>query len=220
MQTNENIDKVLESVSDQVIRKKKFKRTLISSIILSAVVVIAAIFICLSTIKIDLHPQFLRGADAYNVNISGKVSYIDEQSAKYQEFLDEYNEVFQTTILGGLFSGRSQGYSIEESNTVFYSNSTNKTGMSSSLKSELGNNYIEFIFNDEQAVTNRDGSQYYSTYYKAGTYALRFEKCYLKLDSESSDTMTFYLGTYDTARATITKVIVKADSSIIYNYFA
>ena len=219
MQTNENIENVLMQVSDQVLKKKKFKRTLISTIILSLVVVVASVFICLATINVDLHPSFLRGADAFNINVEGKVNYIDEDSAKYQEFLDEYNQTFNTTVLSAMFSGRL-GYEVQESTTSFYGNSADKTGMSSALKGELGSNYIEFIYNSEQRVTHSNGSQYYSKNYKSGQYALKFQKCYLKLDSKESDTLTFYLGTYDYATPTITKVVVKADSSIIYNYFA
>lgn len=220
-QTNENVDKVLEQVSDQVVKKRKFKRILISSILLSIVVVISAVIISLASIKFNLQPNFLKGADAYNVYIGNNhKKYIDEDSSIYDEFMDLYNGEFETTILPAMFTGKLGAYSIEESTTIFYSNSTEKTGMSSALKSELGGNYIEFVFNEEQKVTDKDGSQYYSTRYKDGEYALKFKNCYLKLDSEKSDTMTFYLGTYDSSKPTITKVIVQTSSNALYDYFA
>ena len=219
--TNENIDEVLSDVNDQVAKKRKFKKTLISSIILSVVVVICAVVISLASIKIDLRPNFLSGADAYNVYINGTHKrYLDEDSVSYQEFIDTFNASVETTILPAMFSGRLGGYTIEESKTTFYGNSASKTGMSSALKNELGNSYIEFVFNAEQKVTHKDGSQYYSTEYKDGYYALKFQHCYLKLDKEESNTMTFFLGTYDTSNATITKVVVKADSNVLYQYFA
>lgn len=216
-----SVDNVLSEVSDQVVKKRKFKRTLIFSILLSVVVVICSVIICLASIKVDLQPNFLKGADAYNVYIGGThKKYMDEDSLSTQEFLDEYNQAFYTTVLTGMFSGRLDAYVIEETGKSFYSNSTNKTGMSSALKTELGNNYIQFVFNEEQKVTYQNGAQYYSTEYKDGYYALKFQDCYLKLDSEPSNTMTFFIGTYDTSAPTLTRVVVKADSNVLYQYFA
>ena len=219
VQTNENVDDVLQSVSDKIIAKRKLKRTIISSVLLSVVVILASIVIALAGIKVDMQPNFIGKADAYSVYIGGvNKKYFDTDSKTYDAFHEELDKVFDTNYLTALFSGKLDCYTIEETKVQFYSDET-RTNLSSSLKTELGSNYVRFVYNEEQKVTNKDGSQYYSTEYKANTYALKFKDCYLKLDSTGEEQLTFYLGTYDYSKPMITKVIVKTNSASLYEYF-
>lgn len=220
----DNVNQILESVNDKLIAKKKLKRTIISSVILSIIVVLSAIVISLASIHVDLYPQFLRNADRYEINMSGYnyTRHIDEDSEIYQDYLNTINSQFSESILSAMFTGKLSGYTIEESNTSFYSDNSAKTGMTTSLSNLVGNNYIHLVFNQEQSVTDGKGNQYYSTNYKKDDFELKFKDCYLKLDSESSTT-TFYVGTYDPdwgKAATITTIIVQASSSDLYDCLA
>lgn len=220
VQTNQNVDDVLQSVSDKIIAKRKLKRTIISSVLLSIVVVLASIVLILAGIKVDMQPNFIGKADAYSVYISGvNKQYFDTDSKSYDKFHEELDKNFETNYLTALFSGKLDCYTIEETKTQFYADEA-RTSPSSALRSELGSNYVRFVYNEEQQVTNRDGSQYYSTQYKANTYALKFKDCYMKLDPSIDGQLTFYLGTYDYSKPMITKVIVKTSSAALYEYFS
>ena len=148
VEKQEKVDNILDSVSDKILAKRKLKRTIISSVILSVVVIISAVFISLASISCSLHPNFLRNADGYRVFIGGtEKTYIDEDSNGYDDFMKEYSSQFQTSILSAMFTGRLGGYEIKESDTPFYSNNTEKTGMSTTLSNDLGNNYIQLFSN-------------------------------------------------------------------------
>ncbi|MBQ8909052.1 MAG: hypothetical protein IJY90_02040 [Clostridia bacterium] len=225
-QTNNNVNEILDSVSDKIIAKRKLKRTIISSVILSAIVVLSAIIISLASISVNLQPEFLMGADAYKVyhtDISEYEYIDDEDSKKYNEFIEKYNDQFYTTILTGIFTGKLGDCKIEESKTEFYNKSG--TDLNSTLKTQLGQNYIRLMYNKEsedRVLTNGNGSTYKSTEYPKGT-VLKFKDCYLKLSDTPSNTMTFYVGTYPDGwgtPATITTITVKASSYGLYQYFA
>ena len=219
VQTNENVDNVLQSVSDKIIAKRKLKRTIISSVLLSVVVILATIVIALAGIKVDMQPNFIGKADAYSVYIGGvNKQYFDTDSKSYDKFHEELDKVFETNYLTALFSGKLDCYTIEETKIQFYSDDA-RTTPSSALRTELGTNYVRFVYNEEQNVTHPNGAQYYSTEYKANTYALKFKDCYMKLDSSLDGQLTFYLGTYDYSKPMITKVIVKTNSAALYEYF-
>lgn len=219
VQTNENVDDVLQSVSDKIIAKRKLKRTIISSVLLSVVVILASIVLALAGIKVDLQPNFIGKADAYSVYLSGvNKKYFDSDSESYDKFHQELDMAFETNVLNALFSGRLDCYTIEETRTAFYADDA-RTTLSSAMRSELGSNYVRFVYNEEQQVTNKDGSQYYSTEYKANTYALKFKDCYMQLSSDENSQLTFFLGTYDYSKPTITKVVVKTSAAGLYEYF-
>ena len=216
---NDNVKQILESVDDKIIAKKKFKRTIISSVILSAVVVLSAIIISLASINTSVYPRYLNKADSYDIHISNQQVYIDEDSNNYQEFLTEYSEIFTSSILNAMFTGKLGEALPQESKTSFYSNGTEKTGMSSQLKSSLGNEYVKIHFNEEQSLTYKNGAQYYSNRYENREFALKFKDCYVKLDKNNSSTIDFFVGTYDPAwgiNATITQVTINASSSDLY----
>ena len=219
VQTNENVDDVLQSVSDKIIAKRKLKRTIISSVLLSVVVVLASIVLAMAGIKVDMQPSFIGKADAYSVYISGaNKQYFDTDSKSYDKFHEQLDQACELSYLSALFSGKLGGYTIEETKVQFYADEA-RTTPSSALKTELGSNYVRFIYNDEQIVTNKDGSQYYSTQYKANTYALKFKDCYMQLNSDESGQLTFFLGTYDYSKPMITKVVVNTNSAALYEYF-
>ncbi|MBP3344820.1 MAG: hypothetical protein J6K97_01285 [Clostridia bacterium] len=219
VQTKESVDMVLESVSDQIVAKRKKKRRIIYSAILSIVLALSALIITFSCVNYNLKPKFLNNVQGYYVNLAGgQKTYIDEDHKDYEDFIQEYESAFKTTYMTALFSGKINSYDIEETNLKFYSNSTSKTGIHSDWSKELGSNYIELIFNGQKKLLTQSGKQYYSKTYAQGKHPLSFEHCYLKLDATETDTMTFYLGTYYNETPKLTKVVVKASSNGIYEF--
>ena len=151
VQTKESVDMVLESVSDQIVAKRKKKRRIIYSAILSIVLALSALIITFSCVNYNLKPKFLNNVQGYYVNLAGgQKTYIDEDYKDYEDFIQEYESAFKTTYMTALFSGKINSYDIEETNLKFYSNSTSKTGIHSDWSKELGSNYIELIFNGQK----------------------------------------------------------------------
>ena len=208
-------------VSDKIIAKKKQKKIIISSVILALVLIVSALVITFANINYDLKPKFLSNADAYDVYLSGNVVSYDKGDESYDEFMKEYNEIFDISCLSALFSGKIGRYSVDETNFEFYnsykSGEVVGTGISSNLKNSLGSKYIHLIFNTEQKMLTKEGKQYYTSNHSS-RHPLYFQDCYLRLDSTETDSMTFFVGTYYTSKATITKINVKASSFELYEY--
>lgn len=192
-ETNENVDNLLNSVSDEYLAKKKRTRIISYSIISTLVLALAVIVIVMSCINVDLKPQFLGRALSYRVTVSNReVLTLDENSDEYQEFNDEFAKAFQSQYLTALFTGKLGGYKIEETNNNFYSSSTS-TSPSSSLTSEIGENYVRVMFDDTKQILNSDGSVYYTQINTNKTFT--FNEMYFKLNTkDSGEETTLYLG--------------------------
>ena len=192
-ETNENVDNLLNSVSDEYLAKKKRTRIISYSIISAIVLVLAVIVIVMSCVKVDLKPQSLGRALSYRVTVSNReVLTLDENSDEYQEFNDEFARAFQSQYLTALFTGKLGGYKIEETNNNFYSSSTS-TSPSSSLTSEIGENYVRVMFDDTKQILNSDGSVYYTQINTNKTFT--FNEMYFKLNiKDSGEETTLYLG--------------------------
>ena len=130
--------------------------------------------------------------------------------------------MFKSTALSALFSGKLGGYKIIERDseqtkigTSFYPSGTT-SGMSSNLKSLVGGSYVKISFDSPQYLLENNGKIYVSKV-RAGEHQLKFKDAYLVLDEEN--TMKFYVGTFsDTTTAVITKIVVNASSSSLYQY--
>lgn len=219
---NDDIDTVLNSVSDEYISKKKRKRKITYSTLLSVLLAIATIIIVLASIRVDLKPSFLTHPSSYSIYISGSEKmYIDETSEEYEEFYKAYSNSFNVSYLSALFTGKLGEYKIEESpdkGNKFYANETNKTGISSTLSTALGSNYIKLEYFEEQQVKKANGDTYYSAY--NSVEELRFEDVYFPLNTENKDSdLTFYLGTVGAGNGyTITKITVRANTFALYEF--
>jgi len=213
----ENIDNVLSSVNDEYLSKKKRIKKITYSIILSIVFALATIIIVMSSIRVDLKPTFINNPSSYSVYIAGtEKMYIDETSKEYDEFYSLYNNSFNISYLTALFTGKLGSYKIEETLEDFYSNESTKTGMSSALKTSIGNNYIKLSYTEAQQLKYADGKDYYSAY--NSTKALIYEDVYFTLNTENKDSdLTFYFGTKGaTSKHTITKITVRANTFALY----
>lgn len=214
---DENIEKVLESVSDEILAKKKRKRIITYSIISSIVFILATLIVVLSCVKIDLRPSFMGDALSYSITIDGKnYMTLDESSEEYDEFNQTYLKSFKTQYLTALFTGRLGGFTITETPSNFYASTSSKTP-SSTLKSELGKNYVRVLFSEEKQILNSNGKVYYSEYMSNKTFT--FDEMYFNLSTEnSSQDLTLYLGgkREGTESVRIIKINVRANTYNLY----
>lgn len=216
-----SVEDVMQSVSDEYIAKKKRKRKITYSSILSVLFAIATIIIVMSTIRVDLKPSFVANPTIYEISISGKTETLDEGMAdqeRFEEFYKIYNQSFNVSYLTALFTGKLGGYEVNETLNKFYSNENTQAGMSQSLSDQLGNNYIKLSYATEHTIKNSNGSTYYSDYNTA--CELKFEDVYFPLNTEDKDSeLTFYFGTTGIGMGyTITTITVRANTFALYEF--
>ena len=192
-QANQHATNILDSVDDKLIAKRKFKRTVISSIILSVIVVLSAVIISLASININIQPSFMKNADGYAVYLNNEYSkhFGETHPERYEAFMEEYNSLFTTNVLAGMFTGKLSKYQISKPGNNFY---TSSGELVREMKDNLGSNYIQISFNGPQTLKYKNGSNYRIAAYKKAD--IKFEDCYLKLDSNDDSKLTFYVAAY------------------------
>lgn len=224
---NRSEDEILQSVSDEYIRKRKRKRIISLSIISAIVFALSVIIITLACVKVDLKPFFIEEASSYQVVIKGNTTktYVSGDE-NYDEFYDLYLNTFQTSYLTGIFTGALGAYTVEETTQDFYSSYENGvgSGMSSYLKNLVGDNYIRMHFGVDQRIYNADGSICYSKR-NSSAYELRYNDVYFSINTEDKDSeLTFYFGAYCYAdeevkvKPRITKITIRANTYALYDY--
>ena len=216
-ENTENVEKLLDSVSDEYLAKKKRTRIISYSILLFIILALATIIIVMSAIKVDLKPKFIENASSYRVTISNsEVMTLDSDSKQYKEFNKIYLNSFKTQYLTALFTGKLGGYEIDETFDYFYADTTNSTGMSSTLKSSLGANYVRVYFDEPKTILKSNGEIYHSKINSDTT--LSFNEMYFNLSSDNKeDDLVFYFGAIGyLSRARIVKITVRANT---YNLF-
>lgn len=225
---NKPEDEVLQSVSDEYLRKRKRNKIISLSIISAVVFALSIVIITLACVKVDLKPFFIEEASSYQVTLSGNTTktYVpgDEE---YDEFYELYLNTFQTSYLTGIFTGALGAYTVEETASKdFYSSYENGvgSGMSSSLKTLLGDNYVRLHFGVDQTMYNADGSICYSKR-NSNAYELRYSDIYFSLNSENKDSeLTFYFGAYCfydgevRVKPRIVTITVRANTYALYNF--
>lgn len=218
----ENVDEVLSSVNDEYIAKRKRNRKISFSIISFLVLALAVVIIVMSSVKVNLKPEFIDDAISYRITINNVDKLLlDQSSEEFDDFDKLFDETFSINYLTALFSGKLGGYEIkseDETTNYFYSDTKNNTGMSSSLKSSLGSNYVRVKFADEKQVKYSNGKVYKSQYNSNAD--LKFDELYFALsNSEQTETLTFYLGTRGYLSGTrITKITVQANTYSLYEF--
>ncbi len=212
-------EKILQSVSDEYLQKKKRKKNIIYTTILSVLLAIATIIIVMSSITVGLKPAFIGNPTSYTIYINGsEKKYIDETYEKYDEFYKIYSQSFNVSYLSALFTGKLGGYEIEETLDNFYSKANEKTGISSTLSSALGSNYVKLEFASERPVKKANGEVYTSKWNT--NCQLVFDDVYFTINSTNQDNdLTFYFGTKGAgAGYTITKISIRANTSALYEF--
>lgn len=218
----ENVDSVLNSVGDEYLAKKKRNRKIAFSIISFLTLALAVVIIVMSCVKVNLKPSFISDATSYRITINNTDKMLlDESSEEFDKFDNLFEESFSMNYLTALFSGKLGGYDInddDETTDYFYSDTTNNTGISTKLKSELGSNYVRVKFAEEKVVKYSNGETYKSKYNSANE--LKFSELYFNLTtSEDVETITFYIGTNGYLSGTrITKITVEANTYALYEF--
>lgn len=200
---------------------KKRKVTLIS--ILSVVFVLVVAILVMGCVKIDLRPDFFTKPS--QVTIYGENStaiVIADSDERYKDFEKIYNDMFSTSVLSALFTGRLGGYKIDETINKWYSNSS-ETTLSSTISDALGSNYVRLHFDSPMKFYNANGSEYTSKYNQS--YSITFQDIYFAIDEvDVTDTFTFYFQVKGNSgkspeRTTITSITLSANTSQLFEEF-
>lgn len=223
--SSQNVDTVLDSVSDEYLKKRKRKKKITLSILSAFIFALVVVIIVLACVKVNLKPYFISRPSNIQVYINNTLKYTPTDE-NFDEFYSVYEDSFYSTVLTALFTGNLSDYKITEGKTEsFYSDSTNRQGMSSALKNYLGSNYVHLFYAQQQTLFNADGSKYMS---KNNTYKYFFtyQDVYFNItDTNNESELTFYFGgCYTTEsgptsdRAKIISITVRANSYAIYDY--
>ncbi len=210
------VDELLNSVSDEYLAKKKRTKIISYSVIMGIVLALCVTIIVMSCIKVDLRPSFIDAPASYNVTIKGTSTsqFIDQTNEKYDQFNEIFDNSFKTQYLTALFTGRLGGYKIEETSQPFYKSFS--TVITDDLKSQLGENYVKVVYDSPRQIKKADGKLYYSQYNTDTT--LTFTEFYFPLSStDAENDLVFYLGA--TAKSTrVLKITVKANTYKLYKF--
>lgn len=208
-----------EIYAENKIRKRKI--TLIS--ILSVVFVLVVAIIVMGCVKVDLRPSFFTKPSQVTIYGENNTSVvIADSDDRYKDFERIYNDMFNTSVLSALFTGRLGGYTIDETISRWYTNS-NETTFSSTITDALGSNYVRLHFDSPMQFYNSNGSEYDSRY--NASYSLTFQDVYFAIDNvNATDTFTFYFQVKGNSgvspeRTTITTITLSANTSQLFEEF-
>ncbi len=192
-ESNENVENVLNSVSDAYLAKKKRSRIISFSIISGIILALAIAIIVMSCIKVDLYPKFMGKVSSYQVNISGSTPMtLVENTDDYDEFNNIYLETFQTQYLTALFTGRLGGYTLQDTQYDFYAKNS-QTVISDELRKRLGENYVKVSFAEDKQILNSNGSIFKSSFNTDKSFT--FNEMYFSINTKNSQSdTTLYLG--------------------------
>lgn len=208
-----------EIYAENKIRKRKI--TLIS--ILSVVFVLVVAIIVMGCVKVDLRPSFFTKPSQVTIYGENNTSVvIADSDDRYKDFERIYNDMFNTSVLSALFTGRLGGYTIDETISIWYENS-NETKFSQQIEEALGSNYVRLHFDSPMKFYNANGSEYVSKF--NDSYSLTFQDVYFAIDNiNATDTFTFYFQVKGNSgrspqRTTITTITLSANTSQLFEEF-
>ena len=195
----EEVQQVLVSVSDEYLRKKRRKKIITLSSILSVVLILSIAIITLACVNVNLKPFFIEPPSSYTIVIDGSErATLTMTDDEYNEFTELFEKSMQVNALQALFTGRLGGYSINEgrpSANSFYTSNSTKVDLNSSLVSTLGSNYVRMRYSVEQNLFKSNGSYQYSSF--DTTKKLCYIDIVFSLSTENQDSdVTLYFGTY------------------------
>lgn len=200
---------VEETYAEQIAKKSKIKRIIISVVSLSLVLMIAVAFIVMACVKVDSKPSFITEPTRIYFNNETTVQY-DNEDQLYQDFMDEYNKTFTTSYLSALFSGNLGGYDIEERVTqTLPEDVTEQT-------------YVTFLYKNQKiTLLDKDGKTYYSKY--NSNYSIDFyEVSFVLSNEDKQQNIDMYLKYtwQDSNKEWYTKVTFKANTYNLYQIYA
>ena len=218
-----NFQENYESLNNQY-KQNKIKQTKIFlSIFLAFVFVLSTLIITFSCVNYSSRPTFVLQPSYIEVSLDGRTINFDGENDEYDEVFSLYKKSFDYSYLTAIFTG-SRDYKITETTDKFYSSYSNSvgTGMSTTLKNNLGSDYIHFHYVTEQTIYSSNGSVYNTASKTDGSVALTYFDVYFKISAENElNDVTFYFGTLGIAQQPrITSLTVKANTSKLCNYIS
>lgn len=169
-----------KSYAEQIADKRKKKKLIISIVSLSLILMLAVAIIVLGVVRVDLRPSVIDNPTSIYFNGQSTVQY-DKNDDEYHEFLQQYNDSFQSSYLTAMFSGRLGGYEIVEDHIKV-------------LPEEVtAGNYVTFLYKNENiTLTKSNGRVYYSKH--NSNYSIDFYEVTFALSNENKlEDMTMYL---------------------------
>ena len=217
--TAQTKNKVLETVNDEYLRKRKRNRKIIYSCLSLFIFAIAVVIIVLACVRIDLKPYFLSEPTTITVETSEGSYEVVPSDSNFDTFNEIYENSFNSSILTSLFTGHLGSYSIEYDGGYFYSDDDNRTGIDGDLQEYLTENYVHLYYSQPQSLRNADGSQYTAPFSTVAG-AIYYQDVYFNISStDGEQDLTFYFGGfYGEPDARIYTITIRANTYDIYQF--
>jgi hypothetical protein len=216
----------INSVQDAYLEKQLKTRKIAFSTILALVLALAIVIITLGCVKFDARPAFVTEPDQVTIVTENGKERFDSSMEEYQTFNTLYNEMFNISYLSAIFSGEVGGYRIvenvgSEKQIVNWYTNSNETTFSQDVTSALGSNYVQLHFNEKKKLINSNGSDYVSVNNRE--YQLSYTDVFFAISEENAVkdfTFLFAINGNNGDRTTITKITLKANTSMLFEEFA
>lgn len=199
----------------EVALRKKKKNKIIALSLLGLVLALVVLIIVGACVPVNLKPYLIGSPSRVTIyNQSQIYGEFDDDQAKYSEFMEDFADVFETSYLVALFSGRLGDYKISgQSESLILSN------VLSELKAGY---YVEFKYENPQTLTYNDGTEYKSIYNGA---SLTFTSLYFAISqTDELVNLDMYVGVKysdaDNATTYALKVTQKANTYSLYDKLA
>lgn len=203
------------SYEDSIKDRKKRNTRIISIVVLSVVFAIAIFILISSLAMVDLNPKFVTKPNTIYVYDAGKSvssGQITSDDKVYDEFMGYYDDMFSSSFLSAMFSGRLGGYNI----------SNIETCAKGSMYKKFEGNYVKFKYDDKQVLTYGNGKEF--KFDTNSPRAFEFKELYFEInDKNVANEFTIYVVDYEASATTSTtyyaKVTLLANTSEIFNNF-
>ena len=163
----------------EVALKKKKTSKIVALVALSLVAVLALLIIVAACVQVNLKPYITGQPDRIEVyDSSSRIDAFEKGTDKYDEFMQQYNEMFESSYLVSLFSGRLGDYKIEEP--------TERQSLSSVENNVLKKGYyVKFVYysDNTQTVCYNNGKEYNTIFGLNET--LSFNSIYFAVSEEN-----------------------------------
>lgn len=180
---------VQKTFAEQLAENKKKKSKIVSGCIFGIIFALVTIIVVLACVPYSNRPTNLPNPSSIRFNTTSHSREYGINEDEYKDFIEIYNQAFETNYLKGMFSGRLSGYKIDHEN----SNGSWITSIPSDVTS---GNYVVFDYWDEApylldnngkiVMSKKDSTQ--SVKIKTITFAVN--------DQESDQTIDMYIA-YD-----------------------
>lgn len=221
---NAQVDNVLQSVSDEILAKKRRKRLISFSVISFLCLALVITVVTMSVVNINVKPYFIKPSNEIVVTINGtKTTFVKSLNEKdYNKVTTLIDNSFANNYLSSLFSGELGGYDIVENDEQFYStfSSTTKegSGIHKNLSDKLSQTYVHFRYDDLQTLYSSNGKAYTSIK-EHEDKTIEYRDIYFTISSEDVRTQTtFYFGSCTNRQNKMFSITVNANTYQLYQF--